>query len=335
MKKVLLIALFFSSICSYACTSFVIKDSTDLVFGRNLDWISDAGIAVVNKRQVGKTSLVFFPERPIHWVSKYGSLTFNQFGKEFPFGGINEKGLVVELMVVSTDYPSFDDRAAINELQWVQYQLDNCLTIDEVIKTDKFLRISMINQNLHYLICDKLGNSAVIEFSEKGMNVYRDKKLPVPVLENATYANSAKDYIDGESSRFTKVINMIMAYKSTTTASVIDYSFSILNEVALDTSWSIVYDIKNMKIHFRTASYKKIREIDLTTLDFGCESKVLLYDLNAKHQKIFANKYFTKYKKVVNREVLEDAIASNEIILPKDILDQFYEYSEKCKCDSD
>ena len=33
---------------------------------------------------------------PASWVSKYGSVTFNQYGRELPTGGMNEAGLVVE-----------------------------------------------------------------------------------------------------------------------------------------------------------------------------------------------------------------------------------------------
>ena len=64
----------------------------------------------------------------ISWVSQYGSITFNQYGKEFPTGGMNEKGLVVELMWLDgTIYPQPDERPAIGVLQWIQYQLDNML----------------------------------------------------------------------------------------------------------------------------------------------------------------------------------------------------------------
>ena len=34
----------------------------------------------------------------ISWTSKFGNVTFNQYGKEFPTGGMNENGLVIELM---------------------------------------------------------------------------------------------------------------------------------------------------------------------------------------------------------------------------------------------
>ena len=162
--KILTITLFIllNSFLTLSCTTFVLKNDSSLVFGRNLDWVSDNGVIVVNKRNMTKTSLVFSPEKATHWTSKFGSVTFNQFGQEFPFGGINEKGLVVEIMVVAGQYPKFDKRTAINELQWVQFQLDNSRTIEEVIASDKNIRISVIDQNLHFLICDSFGNIAVI-----------------------------------------------------------------------------------------------------------------------------------------------------------------------------
>lgn len=100
MKNVLILLLLFFTTNAISCTTFVLKNSNNLVFGRNLDWFSDNGIVVINKLNIKKTALVFPPEKPVTWTSRYGSITFNQFGKEFPFGGINEKGLVVELMVV-------------------------------------------------------------------------------------------------------------------------------------------------------------------------------------------------------------------------------------------
>ena len=37
------------------------------------------------------------------WQSKYASVTFNQYGVELPTGGINEKGLVVEIMGLKSE----------------------------------------------------------------------------------------------------------------------------------------------------------------------------------------------------------------------------------------
>lgn len=63
-------------------------------------------------------------------------------------------------------------------MQWIQYQLDNSETSINVIKSDKSLRISMLNQQLHFLICDSTGQVAVIEFVNNKMLVYKGKNLP-------------------------------------------------------------------------------------------------------------------------------------------------------------
>jgi len=74
---------------SRACTTFCYQDGGALVFGKNYDWNVEDGLVVVNKRGVVKTAMI---ERgPATWTSKYGSVTFNQYGREFPSGGINER----------------------------------------------------------------------------------------------------------------------------------------------------------------------------------------------------------------------------------------------------
>jgi penicillin V acylase-like amidase (Ntn superfamily) len=81
-------------------------------------------------------------EKAAEWVSRYGSVTFNQYGREMPNGGINEAGLVVEtLMLPRARNPApTTGRAVI--VAWVQYQLDNSGTVAEVIASDANVRIS-------------------------------------------------------------------------------------------------------------------------------------------------------------------------------------------------
>jgi len=332
MKQFILFTFYIlCSLSGYSCTTFVISNENSLVFGRNLDWVSDNGVIVVNKRNVSKTSLVFPPEKATSWTSKYGSVSFNQFGKEFPFGGMNEKGLVVEIMLVDGSYPSKDNRTAVNELQWVQYQLDNAATIDEVIASDKLIRISKINQTIHFLICDKAGNTAVIEFDKKGMNVYRGEDLPFPVLENDPYSKSLEKHEDKFNCRFRTAATMIESYQANPVGSVIGYSFTILDKVALDGSWSIVYDIKNGEIHFKTASDQTIRKIDINEFNFDCSEVSKLYDLRLKNTG-FINSKFVDFSTELNKTKFNAALRSNQIQLPQDVLNLFYNYQNECYC---
>lgn len=128
MKRTATFLTFFliSAPC-FACTTFCIGKDGQLIFGKNYDWVTGAGIINTNHRGFFKTSSHSSKENFISWVSRYASISFNQYGKEFPTGGMNEKGLVVELMWPDgTRYPDKDERPAVSVLQWIQYQLDNC-----------------------------------------------------------------------------------------------------------------------------------------------------------------------------------------------------------------
>jgi len=99
---------------SQACTTFCLDKGDQLIVGYNFDWMADDGLVIVNKRNVAKTALHnpnLIGEQSPSWTSQYGSVTFNQVGRGFPFCGINEAGLAITLMMlVETEYPKPDNR---------------------------------------------------------------------------------------------------------------------------------------------------------------------------------------------------------------------------------
>jgi len=327
----LLIALFLVPyITAKPCTTFVLKTKDGIFFGRNLDWVSDMGFAIINKRNMSKESLVFGDEKSISWVSKYGSISFNQFGKEFPFGGMNEKGLVVEIMVSVAEYPEPDNRAMINELQWVQYQLDNCQTVDEVIATDNKIRIGQAHESLHYLVSDANGNVAAIEFTEGKMVVYKGKDLPMPVLENDLYSESLENYKENRLGRFSTAVDGVKKYKESS-GKPVEYCFDLLKKVALSGEWSMVYDINKKEIHFRTNSNENIRQVNFTSFDFGCNDEVLGYDLASQDAGNVSSK-FIKLSSTANNKLVKDAMAKGKIVLETDQSSKLMGYFNHTKC---
>jgi len=135
-----------------ACTAFVMRGGGSILLAKNLDWPVGEGLLCVNKRDVIKEAFGGGLTVPLRWTSKYGSVTFNQFGREFPLGGINEKGLAIEELSVRADYPPLDVRPGLNEFQWIQYHLDTCRTVKEVLKRAAEVRISRLLLGLHYLV---------------------------------------------------------------------------------------------------------------------------------------------------------------------------------------
>src|SRR5215210_4777214 len=123
MRATLALLLVLGASAADACTTFCTRG----LFGRNYDFEIGHGMVLVNKRGLTKTSQ---REQPASWTSRYGSVTFNQFGRDNATGGMNEKGLVVELMWLGgTEYPKADARPELGTLEWIQYQLDTAATV--------------------------------------------------------------------------------------------------------------------------------------------------------------------------------------------------------------
>ena len=93
-KTILLISIFIYQI-SIACSAFY-YNGENKILAKNFDWGFGQGYLIKNIRGQQKYSYGFRGNNVAGWISKFGSITFNQNGKEFPYGGINEKGLVVE-----------------------------------------------------------------------------------------------------------------------------------------------------------------------------------------------------------------------------------------------
>lgn len=335
----------------FSCTSFCINTQDEIVFGKNYDWFIDYGLVIVNKKGIDKIAFVN-NDIPAKWKSKYGSVTFNQFGREFPNGGMNEAGLVVELMWLDeTIYPEKDDRASVGStLGWIQYQLDNCASIEEVIQTDKFIRINRNSVPIHYLVTDKTGESVTIEFIDGKLVWHNKESLPYGVLTNST-ARKSIDYLNqhegfggssplpnskGSLDRFVTACSMVKNYDPSKGKNAVVYGFSILDEVKQGdfTKWSIVYDIKNMIVFFKTVENKTIRNIEFSGLDFNCNTPVKMIDINSDDQGNVIAK-LTEYSTKVNRELIEKSYSNVDFLknVTTESKDKAAKYPEILTCD--
>jgi choloylglycine hydrolase len=340
MSKAFLLYLFLLvSQISVACTTFLIRGKNGLAFGRNYDWITGEGILNTNQRGLFKTSMQVNEEAAISWTSKYGSITFNQYGKEFPTGGMNEKGLVVELMwLAETKYPKKDGRAALNVLQWIQYQLDNAATVDEVIASDTLLRIAD-DIPLHYLIADANGKAATIEFlGGKMVSAIQDS---YPVLTNDTYTYSLDQMIRGNSKndnsleRFATACSMVKEYANVQDQSPVDYSFKILGRVSQGnyTKWRIVYDITNKRVYFKTEGHSDIKSISFDDLDFSCTAVSLSFDINQDVKGDIKGKMI-RFNSTLNEKSIRKAFKESAGRVPtsEGEIRKLINYAEMIKC---
>jgi len=275
------------------CTAFCLNKNGQLVLAKNLDWPIADGFIVVNKRNMKK---VAYTKRALKvtWVSKYGSLTFNQFGKEFPLGGMNEAGLVIEELNLYGTGPLDDSLYAVNEFQWVQYHLDNFASVEEIVQNSPFVVVEPILARLHYLIADKSGNIAIIEFYDGQVQIYHGNEVVYPVLSNNRYKNSlryVKNFMGfggdlpirreaSSSERFVRTAALVQEVSRSNNVDVISTAFAMLDSVQQhDTQWSIVYDLTNNRIFFRTSVCKELKSVHLQAFNFTCSIVSRYYNI--------------------------------------------------------
>ena len=277
MKRVILsvfLSLLFVQF-SMACTAFCLSRENRTLLAKNLDWPIDDGLILVNRSGVRKSS---FPGTgsTFSWTSLYGSITFNQFGRDFPLGGMNEEGLVMEeLNMPSAPATGYSAKHALNEFQVVQYILDNFRSLAEIEAALADFQMRPLLIPLHYLIMDRQGNSMIMEFEGGQFNFYRSSESGIAVLSNNLYQESIRylgkfsgfggdleiQHRPGSNERFVSVASMLSECHK---AAPLQRSFEILDTVAQsDTRWSIVYDATALTIHLKFHDCPGIREINL------------------------------------------------------------------------
>jgi len=331
-----------------ACTAFTLKRDNQVFLAKNLDWKINKGIIIINKKGVSKTAYCK-DKKKLSWISRYGSVTFNQFGKEFPLGGMNEEGLVIEELNSWGDTPKKENKYNVNEFQWTQFCLDNFANVRELLESTDSIVIVPLFINLHYLISDSYGNTAIIEFYNGKSYKYHGDNIPYPILSNNHYENSLK-YLgefrgfggnleikpdNTSNERFVKVASMLRKQEQSQINT--ETSFKILDYVSQeDTQWSIVYDISNRSIHYKTSNNSTIKSIELMALDFTCKTPPSFIEIN-NNEKVINAKSFKKLEPGDNRKLLNvvynsyKSFSLEEIEKPEFLRLAEYGNSVKCK----
>jgi choloylglycine hydrolase len=318
-----------------ACTTFMLERGGERVVGKSYDWYMGQGLVIVNKRGVAKQSLPAKPgDRPAQWLSRHASVTFNQYGREFPAGGMNDAGLVVEVMWLdSSQYERPDRRPTLNELQWIQYQLDSFTTVAEMTAAAPGLRVSPVYALVHYLACDKSGACAAFEH-------VGGKQVVTPgarALTNHSYAESAAWAAKqaqppvgaGSLPRFARAARQ--AAKPPTGDPVVA-AFGVLDGVRWSESqWNIVYDPVRLRVSFRTRVSRGIKTLELGKLDASCAKAAMVVDIDTDASGDVAGR-LRPYDEATNRALIERSVRRIRDQIPPGAVDMMVGYPSALAC---
>ncbi|SHG82200.1 linear amide C-N hydrolase [Chryseobacterium vrystaatense] len=304
LRGLLLAGLVYSGVLS-ACSVFLLKGKDHCVVGFNENWKTMPGMIVVNKRDTEKRNISWEnlttnqSKYDKEWTSRYGSVTFNLLGYDFPCYGVNEKGLfLVELYLEETTKVFNPAQPNMFWAQWIQYQLDNYKSVQEVV--DHLNDGPNIDwwpnaAGSHFFLSDAKGNTATIALLNGKYKVLTDKDMPMPLLCNNQYKkdfdNAKKfDFLGGTEKfdftgqgkwedRYNRAYYMLKNYQYD--KKPVDYAWNILNSIYAG-EWQTVIDVKNMNLYFRSDLKKEIKTIDIRQLDFSKKASVKFLDIHTE-----------------------------------------------------
>lgn len=320
-----------------ACTTFYVHHGGATLFGRNYDWDLEEAQVMVNPRGLAKRAFSF--GRGAEWTSRYRSVTFNQYGREFPCDGMNEAGLVVAVMWLErTQYPPHDDRPLVSAPQWVQYQLDTAATVEEVLASDSKMRLTGFGAiSLHYLVADARGNCAAIEFLDGRRVVHSAAKLPIPVLTNQPYELLlAKPALESDLVcwRFALASRAVAAMQQGHTPATPQTMFRTLHQLRQEdyTKWSIVYDLANKRIDFRTRSAPAVKTLRFAQLDPDPAGQALQAPIAIAQAGPMEGE-LEPYSRAANREQVDRAFRETDFLgaFPQAVRDSVASYPESLR----
>jgi choloylglycine hydrolase len=328
------------------CTAFLLTNEGRHYVGKSYDYEIGYGRVIQNKRGVHKRA--FSSNRnatAAEWVSRYASLTFNQFGREMPNGGINEAGLVVEVLWLDeTRAPPPDHRPAVNELQWIQMQLDSYGSVDEVLDNVAAVRIAPVYGKVHYLVCDSGGACGAVELVEGALVITSGTDLVAKTLTNDTYAASCRALrrsrgfggerrVPAGKSSLDRFVRASAMAAETTRERGIDRVFEILDAVNLGahTKWQVAYDLETQTIHFRSTAARARKTARLADFPGGCHEPVMVLDIDNKAAGD-ARPRFRPYQRSDNARLLHRSLAHLRSALPPGAADALVAYPDTLAC---
>jgi len=324
-----LILIFLLPYKALSCSTFKLQKGDSLIYGHNLNQgdIGVPGLIFINKRGIFKTGRTWselttkeqLNPSSHFWISRYGSVTFNAFGRDFPDGGMNEVGLYIWEMSENADYPKNDSLPKLNQMNWIQYILDNYFTVEEVIQCASEIEID--GWGWHFFVGDVQGNTAAISFIDGKVVVHKCENMPVPALFNTPYDRELEllkyykgfggqyepGLNDSKVPRFVKTTVMIRDYKPT--QNIVDYGFEMLTNLTVNDvpEWSVIFDARKRNVYFKTRINPEIKSFSMDKVDFSNNNPVLILNMDIKKGGNVLNQ-FQPYSNKKMREFTESLL---------------------------
>ncbi|WP_326823472.1 carcinine hydrolase/isopenicillin-N N-acyltransferase family protein [Streptosporangium sp. NBC_01756] len=246
----------------WACSLFHLRGDRPL-FGRNFDWDPNPamvvhadppdGYASVSMADLayllGGTGAPDLSDPGIRRRLAHAVLT--------PFDGVNEKGLAVGMAAVPGGGlpPKTEGRPTVSSVRIIRMMLDKAATVDEAVAIMRRHNVDFTSgPQVHYLLADAAGKSAVVEFAGGRLNVIEDR-----ILTNFTMTGTSDEQRRSDT-RYGTLATGLPSAKNWRDG------MDLLQRVAQGhTRWSVVYDLTDATARVVTARrWERVHTIALS-----------------------------------------------------------------------
>ncbi len=165
----------------YACSCFsAFGDENQAVFGRNFDWYYHPVLILFTKPSTGYNSVSIVDIAYLGFDAQHSPLEDPQAllqAPYIPFDGMNEMGFAVGMMSVAHAEGGEDPhKTTIGSLELMRLMLDYAGSVEEAILLIQDFNVDFDDIPVHYMIADKGGHSAVIEYIDGEPLVIRNEQ---------------------------------------------------------------------------------------------------------------------------------------------------------------
>ncbi len=175
---------------SPSCTCIAaVGEGGELVFGRNFDFPKNPALLLFTDppdgyMSVSMVDLGYFGFSMSHLPDLKKGLSDLMMTPYLPFDGMNEHGLSVGMAAIPHAEPPHDPRkVTIGEIQVIRLLLDRAKNVEEAITLLGEYNVEMTDPPIHYILADRSGDSAIIEFVGGEMKVLKGGE-PWQVITN-------------------------------------------------------------------------------------------------------------------------------------------------------
>ncbi|MBM3497253.1 MAG: linear amide C-N hydrolase [Armatimonadetes bacterium] len=292
------------------CTDVLATREPWVVSARTMDWrASMLSRVVIRPRGIERRASDCPPDsEPLQWTARYGSVTVRSFIDVSTSEGLNERGLSAALLWLSDSrYAQPAGKPVVTPMQWGQFFLDTCATVDEAVEKAKEFDVVPLQIPLwgsitdHLVLRDATGDSAVLEWLDRRLVVHHP--LPIPAVANEPPCAemltrvAAFDGLGGAEPMpydFSSVARCARASlwaqrlpRPQRPTQAVAYAFDVIQTVCrppgdrVVTLWASVRDHTNLTFHYRTLNDPQVVSFDLKALDFSPGRPETVLDMHA------------------------------------------------------